>query len=268
MRDNKVITYIVNAAVFILLEGAALMMLRYNSDLQNTWVARGVNDLCARVSGSISGMKSYFSLAKTNDALAEENFALRMKLGENRTIENSSAQQQYIIGNFRYIFADIAKISNNTQHNYLIINKGSEDDVKVGNGVMTSDGVVGIIDAVTEHFSYARSFKNTEMKVSTRIGHDGQIGPMVWDGFSSNKAILKEIPSHIVFEKGDTVFTSGFSSLFPSDIPLGTIQDSRIVNGATFDIDIQLFTDYGSLKYVMIVENINMGEIKELEDKL
>lgn len=268
MRDNKIITYIVNAAVFIFLEVAALMMLRNNGDLQNTWVARGINDICGTVANWTGGIKNYFSLAKINEALAEENYVLRMKLGETQTLMNSHSQQQYVIGNFRYTFADIAKISNNTQHNYLIINKGSEDDVRVGNGVMTSDGVVGIIDAVTRHFSYARSFKNTEMKVSTRIGHDGQIGPMVWDGFSSNKAILKEIPSHIAFEKGDTVYTSGFSSLFPSDIPLGTILDSRIVNGATFDIDIQLFTDYGSLKYVMIVENINMDEIKELEDKL
>lgn len=265
MRNDRFIKYLVNAAVFIMLEVAALLMLRNNSDLQNIWVARVAHTLNGVVGGFFSEIGDYFSLSKTNEQLAAENFALRMQVTEHKLNSSLTAREQVTIGNFKYTYAHISKIGNNTQHNFLIIDKGSEDGVAVGSGVITEHGVVGVIDAVTGHFSYARSFKNTDMRVSTRIGHNGQIGPMVWDGYSSDKAVLKEIPVHIAIEKGDTVFTSGFSSLFPSDIPLGTIMGGKIVNGATYDIDIQLFEDFGSLKYVMIVENINMGEIKELE---
>ena len=67
------------------------------------------------------------------------------------------------------------------------------------------------------------------------------------------------------FAPGDTVFTSGFSSIFPAGIPLGTIVDSKIVNGATYDIKVSLFEDFSSVRYITIVENTGREEIEELE---
>ena len=69
------------------------------------------------------------------------------------------------------------------------------------------------------------------------------------------------------FEPGDTVFTSGFSSIFPPDIPLGVTGNSKIVNGATYEIEVTLFEDFGALRYVTIVENLGKGEMMKLEDK-
>ena len=171
-----------------------------------------------------------------------------------------------VAGNFRYIPANIVKISNNTHHNYLIIGKGSEDGVSEGAGVITGKGAIGVIDAVSRNHSYARSFKNHEMNISARLGKEGAVGPMAWDGFSSSRAILSEIPHHVEFEKGDTVYTSGYSSIFPPDIPLGTAGEAKIVNGATYDIEVTLFEDFGALRYVTIVENIGKEEIEKLED--
>ena len=74
--------------------------------------------------------------------------------------------------------------------------------------------------------------------------------------------------SVFIRQKGDTVFTSGYSSIFPPDIPLGTAGEAKIVNGATYDIEINLFEDFGALRYVTIVENIGKEEIEELEGGL
>ncbi len=242
-------------------------MLRNNGQLQNIWISKGMHAFCGTVWGGAQDIRYYFSLKKRNDALARDNHELRVRLAELESIvaDSSSSAARGIAGGFRYIPADIVKISNNTQHNYIIINKGSEDGVTNGSGIITGKGAVGVIDAVGRNFSYARSFKNHEMNISARIGRKGVIGPMAWDGYSSNKAILREIPHHVEFHPGDTVFTSGFSSIFPPDIPLGTTGDSQIVNGATFDIEISLFEDFGALRYVTVVENLGKGEIKNLE---
>ena len=69
------------------------------------------------------------------------------------------------------------------------------------------------------------------------------------------------------FSPGDTVFTSGFSSIFPPDIPLGTAGEAKVVNGATYEIKVKLFEDFNSLRYVTVVENIGKDEIKRLEGK-
>ena len=227
--------------------------------------------------GTVWGMshdiKDYFSLRERNDMLAYENYELSTRVAEleellTDRIRTSDLPSDGIANGYRYVAATIEKISNNTQHNYIIINKGSEHGVTKGSGIITRKGAIGVIDAVSDRFSYARSFKNNKMNISARLGKEGAVGPMAWDGFSSSRAILSEIPHHVNFEKGDTVFTSGYSSIFPPDIPLGTAGEAKIVNGATYDIEINLFEDFGALRYVTIVENIGKEEIEELEGGL
>ena len=270
MRKTNLITNIINAAIFIVLEVAALNMLSNNGPLQGLWFSRGAQNFMGAVWGGSQNIKDYFSLRGINDNLSQENEALKMRITELEAIASESGKDSVVSysDNYSFIPAEIVKISNNTQHNYIIVGKGSEDGVTAGAGVITGKGAIGVIDAVSPRFSYARSFKNHDMSISARIGRECSVGPLTWDGRSSAGAILREIPHHMQFEMGDTVYTSGYSSIFPPDIPLGTIGKSKIVNGATYDINIRLFEDFGALRYVIIVNNLGKEEIKQLEDEI
>ena len=272
MRKSNLIFHFINAAIFIVLEVAALSMLRNSSSIQNTWMARGGQAVMESVWGMTQDISDYFSLKQANDSLAMENFQLRTRLADleefiSDSIRVSRLPNDGIAKGYKYIPATISKISNNTQHNYIIISKGSEDGVTRGAGIITGKGAVGVVDGVGKHYSYARSFQNHGMSISARVGKSGISGPMVWDGINSNGALLKEIPLHMDIQSGDTVYTSGFSSIFPPDIPLGVTGESRIVNGSTSEIKVTLFEDFSALRYVTIVENLGRQEIKELEDK-
>lgn len=269
MRKGSLIQHLINAAIFIVLEVAALNMLKNNGPLQGVWISRGVHAVMGTVWGGTQSLKQYFSLRKTNDALAQENFELRKKVAELEALtgETHGGGIGQPAEGYRYTPATIVKISNNTGHNYMIIGKGSEDGITEGSGIITGRGAIGVIDAVGSHHSYARSFKNHEMSISARLGREGTVGPLSWDGLSSSGAILKEIPLHMEFQPGDTVYTSGFSSIFPPDIPLGITGESKVVNGATYEIKIDLFEDFGALRYVTVVENLGKEEIKSLEEE-
>ena len=272
MRKGNIIYHLINAAIFIVLEVAALNMLRNNSPLQDTWFAKGGHSIMGTVFGWNLDVKEYFSLHKRNDQLALENFELAIRLAELEDYIADSTRLSLlpsdgIVNGFKYIPATIEKISNNSQHNYIIIGKGYEEGVTKGAGIITSKGAIGVVDAVSEHFSFARSFKNHGMSISARLGKTGAAGPLTWDGIRSNKALLKEIPHHMTFSPGDTVYTSGYSSIFPADIPLGITGEAHIVNGATYEIDVTLFEDYSALRYVTVVRNLNEEEIKSLEEK-
>ena len=268
MRRNSIITHIFTAAIFIILEIAALNMLSHNGAMQNVWFSKGMHAVMGTLWGGTEQIKDYFSLRKVNESLALENHELRTRLAQYEALEQEADENKSeIAGGFRYLPASIMKISNNTQHNYMIIGKGSEDGVTTGSGVITGKGAIGVVDAVSSNYSYAISFKNHEMNISARLGKEGAVGPLSWDGKSRNGAILKEIPHHVEFEPGDTVFTSGYSSIFPPDIPLGTTGKSKIVNGATYEIEVTLFEDFGSTRHVTIVENLGKDEIKKLEKK-
>ena len=254
-------------------------MLRSNGILQDSWVMKGAHAFYAYVWGKTESIKYYFSLQKENARLAEENFNLACKLrdcgngiAECNALQSGAAHEadsasvaEDSTGRYIYRQAEIVKISNNRQHNYIIVDKGSEDGVTPQSGIITGQGVIGIIDAVSRHYSYGISFKNTGMTVSARLGKEGPVGELIWNGVTSNGAVLREIPHHIPLHLGDTVYTSGFSAIFPPDIPLGITGDATVVNGSTYDIDITLFEDFSAVRYVTIVSNTDEEEITELE---
>ena len=245
-----------------------MVMLQHNGEMQNIWISRGTHAVQGAVWGGMECVRDYFSLRKQNDILAEENARLRNVIREYRDLTGKAVNEdsvKNVIGGFRYISATAVKVSNNKQHNYLILDKGYEDGIEKLSGVISGQGVLGIIDAVGKNYSYARSFRNTGMTVSARIRKDGPVGELIWDGISSNGAILREIPLHITMHEGDTVFTSGFSSIFPADIPLGITGEATAVNGSAYDVKVTLFSDFSAVRYVTVVNNMNDKEIEELE---
>ncbi len=267
-KERSIVQRFFIAVVFIVLEVAAILMLSHNRQLQRLWIARISHGFMAATWGTTQTVSDYFSLRKQNDELALENSRLQeiVRSYELAAREADPAMKPMMMDNgFNYIPATIIKSSTNTQHNYLIIDKGSDDGVTRNSGVVTPDGVIGIVDAVSRHYSYAISFLNTELFISARLGESGAVGPLAWDGASSDGAILKEIPLQFKFEPGDTVYTSGYSSIFPPDIPIGVAGDSKIINGATNEIKVRLFQDHKALKYITIVRNTRAGEIEAIE---
>ncbi|MDO5442144.1 MAG: rod shape-determining protein MreC [Bacteroidia bacterium] len=271
MNDRKIGKKLIGAAIFILMEIAALGMLKNSGELQNIWLSKAAHGFSAKVWGQCENIRRYFLLGKENERLAEENYVLSEQLRIYKALQDSTTAKALSDGlnpsqDFTYIPASIMKISRNSQHNYFIINKGYEDGVTPQSGVITSRGIVGIIDAVERHYSYGLSFMNSGLSISARLGNEGAVGPLAWDGLSRNEAILKELPLQYKFERGDTVWTSGFSSLFPADIPLGVTGDSKVVNGAVNEINVTLFQDFSTLKFVTVVTNSGREEITYLEN--
>jgi rod shape-determining protein MreC len=270
LRKGNIIYTLITAAIFILLEIAALSMLNNNGPLQKSWFGKAGQGFMEWIWGGTQKISGYFSLSRQNAELAAENSRLTILLAQQKdslfrdTLDRMVVKDNKV-GNFTYIPAGISKTKNNSQHNFMILDKGSADGVREGDGVITAKGAIGIVDAVSEHFSFARSFKNNQMSISARLGKEGLVGTMSWDGRSRNKALLREIPHHIVLTPGDTVYTSGYSSIFPPEIPLGTTGEAKIVNGSTYEIVVTLFEDLNSLRYAIIVGNHNDEEITTLE---
>ena len=267
-RSRSVGARILCAAVFILLETAAIVMLNHNNSMQRLWTMRLSHGFMAKTWGFTQKVRGYFSLAGQNEELALENHRLREMIREYEDAAKAtdiSLQSVTRDDGFVYTPAQIIKSGTNSQHNYLILDKGSEDGIVQNSGIISSKGVIGIVDAVSRHYSYAISFLNTEVNISSRLGGTGAVGPLAWDGKHTDGAILKEIPLQYRYSPGDTVYTSGYSVIFPPDIPLGTAGDASIINGATNEITVNLFQDYTALKFVTIVRNTRAAEIEALE---
>jgi len=245
-------------------------MLKSSSTLENIWINRTSHRVLGLLWGGGESIRNHFSLKEQNDNLARQNFILSQQLREYQARDTSfrpSSGGANIVGGFRYIPASVVKMSRNSSHNYVILDKGSLEGVVPHSGIITDKGVVGIINAVDRHFSYGITMMNNNISVSARMGRGGICGPLVWNGKRSNGGILRDIPLHQTITPGDTVFTSGFSSIFPPDIALGIIIGGRDYMGESANADVDLFQDFRAVRYVTIVENLSRGSVAELEKK-
>lgn len=269
-KNSKSFLPLITAAIFIGMEIAAVAMLKSSSDLQDVWLNRASHRVIGRLWSGGETVRNHFSLAKQNEALMEENFELRERIRDFELAQEASVEANLSASGdrrFVYIPATVVKMSRNSMHNYIILNKGSEDGVTTHSGIITGKGVVGIISAVDKHYSYGLTLMNTSVSVSSRIGRSGMVSPLVWDGVNTNRGMLKDIPLHYTIEPGDTVVTSGFSNIFPADIPVGITGETEIVYGSTSQTAVTLFQDFGALRYVTIVQNPARDEVSSLEKR-
>lgn len=212
-------------------------------------------------SGRISsGIHSYFSLRKENERLERENFQMMKYVLEHESERRFASAAQ---GNYNCIRATIIRNSVGKQHNTFIIDRGSNDLVEEGDGVITANGVVGIVEMTTPDFSRVISFTNYMMAVSARLRSNGPTAKLVWDGISPIGGRLEEIPIHIPISQGDTVYTSGFSAVFPPDIPLGLVKGKVVVKGSYANARIELFEDFSKIRNVTVVKNLDKTSIEE-----
>jgi rod shape-determining protein MreC len=269
MAINKIpfVKRLTSFALFIALEVVSLLLVANTSIFQQTKFMGAYMAVYKSIAGIRSGINYYFNLSEVNDRLMEENNRLLSELERYRAIYESDSTRTDTAGtkvNFSYINARVISNSTNKKHNFILIDKGAIDGVKKDMGVVSPSGVIGVVHSVSSKFSMVISFLNINQSVSAKINTSGAFGPLIWDGQRLRYAILTEVPQHIKFMPGDTISTSGFSSIFPPDIPIGTIGKSKIIKGTQHEIQVRLFQDFTTLKYVRVVINRNKEELEKL----
>ena len=155
-REKSVAAGIVSLAVFLLLEAASLLMLTHNGTLQRLAVARIGHGFMAKTWGTTQRISGYFSLARTNDELAQENHSLTERLRALKAVAEVPPYDSLTavppVG-FKYTPAKIIKAGTNSQHNYILIDKGSDDGMPVVrandvSGIAFKQLATRVIDAI------------------------------------------------------------------------------------------------------------------------
>ena len=262
--------------LFIAIEAICVAMVINNGIVQQYTVAGEIRNFQKFFWEIGSSIKNYTKLkeinlnvSQQNLALLEENGRLREHLINSSTaIVADSLTRLYATEHpqFEYNWAKVIKNTINTQHNFIIINKGSRDGIMEDMGVITPNGVVGIVRAVGRNNAYVLSFLNNKQQISAKIGKSNTFGQLAWDGKDIMYANLNDIPQHVDANPGDTIYTSGYSSFFPPDIPIGIAQSSKIVNGMHRSVRVRLLQDFSLLDNVIIVKNNYHREIDSLSN--
>jgi rod shape-determining protein MreC len=259
--------------LFILLEAFALaMVFNYNSFQKATYL-NSANLVTGKVYAIYESVTGYFGLTKINRELAQENARLRMLL-ENKPDYTANADSLFLNlpafdSVYRFIPAQIISNSVNRPFNYITLNKGSRHGIKPDMGIISASGIVGVVGQVSASYSMGLSVLNQRWSISAKLKNNGYYGSLMWDGQDYMMANLNEIPLHVDIAVGDTVVTSGYSSVFPEGILVGTINGFSEPDGENYYyIQVKLSVDFKNLSHVEVVENKSGNEIDELDKML
>lgn len=220
--------------------------------------------LTGSIYGTGADISSYFGLREENRRLLEENMELRRLLFNSDT--ESVQPLDSTMMDFGVLSAKLVKNSFSSPRNYLTINKGKKDGVKQDMGVITTKGILGIVENVSNNYATVQSVLNLKSNINAKIKNTEYFGSLIWEGDDYTIAQLVDIPRLVPLVVGDTIVTGGMSSIFPENIPIGTIKKYDLNASRSFyNIDVELFNDMANIKNVYLIENKNREQIKELE---
>ncbi|HFA51961.1 MAG TPA: rod shape-determining protein MreC [Bacteroidetes bacterium] len=257
--------------VFALLEIICfVMVVKYNQTQQGIYL-NTINKGTGFFYKAAAEVNHYFSLEDENYRLARENARLLEQISNNGIDTLRGTDTAFAEGRPQYTFtvAKVIKNSVNNHHNYLTLDVGRKDGIEANTGLITNDGVVGVIKKVSTSLSVAMSVLHRQMRISARIKGTNYFGSYVWNEkrMDTRYFYLKDIPKHAVFSVGDTVETSGASAIFPGGLMLGTVDSlERDKGGNSFIIDVKSKLDITNLQYVYVVNNLLKEEQEALEN--
>lgn len=260
--------------LFLFLEFISIWMLFRQNPYYSAVYFRSANLIAGSLYEARANLVQYMSLSRVNQTLAEENARMRSALARMRLpvlvqeLPDSSSIAE-VSTPYDYIAARVINNSISKQHNFITINKGSRHGIEPGMGVISADGAVGRVLSVSRNYAAVTSLLNVNMIVSARHMRSGSFCTVNWDGRNYRRASALYLPRHVEVREQDSVFTSGYSDVFPENILIGTIRQVSIDSDATFyNLSLDLSSDFSSLSYVYIVRIPGKEEREELESSL
>jgi len=146
---------------------------------------------------------------------------------------------------------------------YVIINRGSDDGLRRGMPVVTSQGLVGRIAAVTAGAGRVQLITDASSSVNVRLEPSREQAVLV--GSITGELGLEMIPHAVAVEVGDLVLTSGLGGNYPSNILIGQVTSVRSRETDLFQTGaLQPVVDFTQLEIVLIITNFRPIDIGPL----
>ncbi len=181
--------------------------------------------------------------------LLSENSQLRKKLAETEGMleqQNSLNPQEFNLTPARPV--GISR--------FLLIDKGSDDGLKVGQAVIYKDNYLGKIKEISPKKSKVMLSSDPDSKISSFAQSDSGKAKGVLVGLFGSEMILDKILHEEPAKVDDLVYTEGTEEDIPRGLVLGKIENLRIKDNEVFkQAKVKPVFDITGLEVVFVVKN-------------
>ncbi len=273
---NQLSRTIQTTIIFLVVGGVmALALGGYFSSASNVFTDSLVN-LQFWFSSRFTALQDFFTAPRDITSLRQQNAELQTEVAK---LQAQVIQLQQQVGETQ-ILAALVDFSRARPENtykaaavigrdpspflhYVIINRGSNDGILRGMPVVTSQGLVGRVDAVIADAARVQLITDPASTVNVRLQNTDVEGALV--GSVTGDVILQMIPQDTNVEIGDLVLTSGLGGGYPPDLIVG-----QVINVRSRDFDlfqqatVQPVVDFNRLQIVLVIVNFKPVDISPL----
>ena len=254
--------------IFILLEIVSFSLIIRHNEYQRAIFSESASTLFGNISSTITSIKDYFRLKEMNESLANENILLKNRLEKYEFLRDTIIHGTVVqdsIPVYEYIGAKQVNATYNRTKNYITLNQGRKNGLQKEMAVCTPEGIVGLIQDLSDHFAVVIPLINVDSRISAKIKKNNYYGSLQWDGNDYAYSYLNDIPYHVEVNAGDTIVTSGLSKIFPEGIVVGYVESVDKETANFLKIKVKLAVDFKRINHVYVILNNKKNEQTSLE---
>lgn len=228
------------------------------------------------VSIRVQAAVDFFTVPRDVNSLLEQNAALQNEVSRLQT-EILELRQELVETDILYALLDFARDNPANQYiaasvigmdpspflQYVIIDKGSDHNIYKGMPVVTEQGLVGNVDAVTATAARVQLITDQGSVINVKLQNSGAEGQL--RGSVTGDITLEMIGQGIEIIEGDLIFTSGLGGSYPPELLIGQVMTLEAGENALFQkSSIQPSVDFSRLKAVLVITNFQAVDIEPL----
>lgn len=163
----------------------------------------------------------------------------------------------------QYITASVIGRDYSPFLHYLIINRGSDDGLRRGMPVVSEQGLVGRVAAVTPQAARVQLITDAGSSINIRLKESG--AEAVLTGSLTGELNIESIPQDSSVQTNELVLTSGLGGDYPPDILIGQITAVRQRPVDLFQTaSVQPIVDFSQLDILLVIVNFRPVDISPL----
>jgi rod shape-determining protein MreC len=137
---------------------------------------------------------------------------------------------------------------------YIIIDRGSDDNLRRGMPVVTAKGLVGRISAVLPNAARVQLITDSASNINVRI--EPSLAAGVLQGQVTGNVVVDMIPKTASVNPGDLVLTSGLGGNYPPNLIIGQVTGVRSRENDLFQrASVQTAVDFEGTEIVLVITN-------------
>jgi rod shape-determining protein MreC len=230
-----------------------------------TWVSsryRGIQDFVTAPRDNVSLRARNVELEVQVSQLQAQVIELRQRVSETEIL---AALVNFSRSNPESTYKAAAVIGRDPSPflHYIIINRGSNDDIQRGMPVVTNQGLVGRVDAVIADAARVQLISDPASAINVYL-QNAETDAMLL-GSVTGDVSLNMISQDASVEPGDLILTSGLGGGYPSDLIIGQVVTMRTLEFELFQqATVQPAVDFTRLDIVLVITNFRPVDITPL----